>query len=230
MLPTILLVDDEDAIVELVDVYLRNEGYRILKANNGNDALEIVRAEDVDLVVLDVMMPGLDGLKTCIKIRETRQMPIIMLSAKGQDLDKITGLSIGADDYVTKPFSPLELLARVKSQLRRYKQTSSQRKKEESVLEIDDLAIDTASREVRVGGDLVKLTPREFSILTLLAENRGIVYSIEHLYEQVWNEPFIEAGNTVMVHIRKIREKLERNPRDPKYIKTVWGVGYKIDK
>ncbi len=227
---TILLVDDEKEIVQLLDIYFRNEGYRLLKASDGIEALEALRSEAVDLIILDVMMPRMDGVEACMKIREHRHMPIIMLSAKGQDIDKITGLSIGADDYVTKPFSPLELVARAKSQLRRYKQLNRPAERESGEIEIDGLLVDVASHEVSVEGRAVKLTPREFAVLELLARNRGIVLSMERIYEHAWNEPFLDGGNTVMVHIRKIREKIERDPRNPRYIKTVWGVGYKIDK
>ncbi|MFD0868130.1 response regulator transcription factor [Paenibacillus residui] len=226
---TILLVDDEKEIVDLLEIYLKNDGYQLLKAYNGLEALNILESHVVDLIILDIMMPKMDGIQACLKIREQRNMPIIMLSAKSQDMDKITGLSMGADDYVTKPFNPLELMARVKSQLRRYKRlnTPSDAKAEE--IEIDDLTINVATHEVKVDGREVKLTPREFSILELLARNRGMVFSIEKIYERVWKEAFFESENTVMVHIRKIREKIEDNPRKPRFIKTVWGVGYKIE-
>lgn len=226
---TVLLVDDEKEIVELLEIYLKNDGYRILKAYNGIEALRLLESQEVDLIILDIMMPRMDGIQACLKIREKLNMPIIMLSAKSQDMDKITGLSMGADDYVTKPFNPLELLARVKSQLRRYNRlnTPSQRKEEE--IEVDDLTINTATREVKIDGREVKLTPREFSILELLARNRGMVFSIEKIYEAVWKEAFFESENTVMVHIRKIREKIEDQPRKPRFIKTVWGVGYRIE-
>ena len=227
---TILLVDDEKEILDLLEIYLRHEGYRVLKALNGEEALDILKRQEVDLIILDVMMPRMDGIQACLKIREQKNMPIIMLSAKSQDTDKIMGLVSGADDYMTKPFNPLELVARVKSQLRRYKRLNVAAPRVENEIEIDDLVINTATHEVRVDGREVKLTPREFAILELLARNRGIVFSIEKIYELVWNEPFYESDNTVMVHIRKIREKLGETPRQPKYIKTVWGVGYKIDK
>jgi DNA-binding response OmpR family regulator len=227
---TILLVDDEKEILDLLEIYLRHEGYRVLKALNGEESLDILKRQEVDLIILDVMMPRMDGIQACLKIREQKNMPIIMLSAKSQDTDKIMGLVSGADDYMTKPFNPLELVARVKSQLRRYKRLNVAAPRVENEIEIDDLVINTATHEVRVDGREVKLTPREFAILELLARNRGIVFSIEKIYELVWNEPFYESDNTVMVHIRKIREKLGETPRQPKYIKTVWGVGYKIDK
>lgn len=226
---TILLVDDEKEIVELLEIYLSNDGYRILKASNGLEALEVLNKHEVDLIILDIMMPKMDGIQACLKIREQRNMPIIMLSAKSQDMDKIMGLSTGADDYVTKPFNPLELLARVKSQLRRYTRLNVPAVKRENEIEIDELVINTSTHEVKLDGRDIKLTPREFAILELLARNRGMVFSIERIYESVWGEAFFESDNTVMVHIRKIREKTEDNPRQPKYIKTVWGVGYKIE-
>lgn len=226
---TILVVDDEKDILDLLEIYLTNDGYNILKASDGLEALDVVSKQVVDLVILDVMMPKLDGIQTCLKIREQRNMPIIMLSAKSQDMDKIMGLSTGADDYMSKPFNPLELMARVKSQLRRYTRLNVPNTRKENEIEIDDLIINTTTHEVKVDGRDVKLTPREFAILDLLARNRGMVFSIERIYESVWGEAFFESDNTVMVHIRKIREKTEENPRQPKYIKTVWGVGYKIE-
>lgn len=226
---TILIVDDEHEILKLLEIYFQNEGYQLLKASNGLEALKTVRSHQVDLIILDVMMPHMDGIEACIKIRENQHMPIIMLSAKGQDTDKITGLSMGADDYVTKPFSPLELIARVKSQLRRSKQLSSLHKQENEIV-IDDLVVNVARHEVSVNQKQVKLTPREFSILEMLARNSGTVFSMEHIYEKIWEEPFLESNNTVMVHIRKIREKIEADPRNPTYIKTIWGVGYKMER
>lgn len=227
---TILLVDDEKEIVEMLDIYLKNEGYATLHAYTGLEALELLRTQSVDLIILDIMMPVMDGIAACLEMRKSSNVPIVMLSAKSEDMDKIWGLSTGADDYVTKPFNPLELIARVKSQLRRYKRLNvPQAKTPEGQIELDDLIINTATHEVKLDGREVKLTPREFAILELLARHRGIVFSIEKIYETVWNESFFESDNTVMVHIRKIREKLEDNPRQPKYIKTVWGVGYKVD-
>jgi two-component system response regulator VanR len=228
---TILIVDDEKEIRDLIAIYLKNEGYKVLQAENGAEALEMVQQEDIDLIVLDIMMPKLDGLAFTLKVREKKDMPIIMLSAKSEDMDKIHGLSTGADDYMTKPFNPLELIARIKSQLRRYVRMSkaAQAEPKENEIEIDDLVINTATHEVKVGGREVRLTKTEFDILELLARNRGRVFSAEHIYEKVWNEPFYRSDNTVMVHIRKIREKIEENSRKPKYIKTVWGVGYKIE-
>lgn len=227
---TILLVDDEKEIIQLMDIYLKNEGYKLLKAADGLEALELLGRHQVDLIILDVMMPRMDGIEACMKIRESKNMPIIMLSAKGQDMDKIAGLSIGADDYVTKPFNPLELLARVKSQLRRYQQFSGPQRQDENEIEIEELVINISTHTVTVEGQEVQLTPREFAILKLLAVNRGIVLSMEKIYQEVWKEPFMESKNTVMVHIRKIREKIEKDNQNPRYIKTIWGIGYKIDR
>ncbi|MBG9793519.1 DeoR family transcriptional regulator [Paenibacillus dendritiformis] len=226
---TILLVDDEKEIIELMEIYLKNEGYELLKAPNGLVALELLQNNKVDLIILDVMMPKMDGIQACMKIREQNNTPIIMLSAKSQDIDKIAGLSIGADDYVTKPFNPLVLIARVKSQLRRYKQFNTARPADENEIQIDDLVINFATHSVTVDDVPVKLTPREFAILKLLAVNRGIVLSMEKIYQEVWNEPFMESKNTVMVHIRKIREKIEKDSQNPRFIKTVWGIGYKME-
>lgn len=226
---TILIVDDEKEIRDLIEIYLKNEGYGTIKASNGIEAVELLEKEEVQLIILDIMMPKMDGIKTCLKIREDKNMPIIMLSAKTQDMDKIMGLTTGADDYVTKPFNPLELVARVKSQIRRYTKLNGNSLKSSNEIEIDDLVINTATHEVKIDGREIKLTPREFDILELLGRNRGIVFSIEKIYELVWKEAFYESDNTVMVHIRKIREKIEDNPRKPIYIKTVWGVGYKIE-
>lgn len=225
---TVLLVDDEKEILQLLSIYFGNEGYRLLTANDGEQALEIVERENVDLVVLDVMMPVMDGIQACIKIRESHNMPVIMLSAKGQDMDKITGLSIGADDYVAKPFNPLEVLARAKSQLRRYNRLGAKKTKSEHEIAADELTIDTNSHTVTLAGEPVHLTPREFAILELLARHPGQVLSTEQIYAKVWNEPFMESANTVMVHVRKIREKIERDAKNPRYIQTVWGVGYKF--
>lgn len=227
----ILIVDDEKEIRDLVEIYLKGEGYETVKAGDGKEALEILDSDkSIDLIILDVMMPKLNGIEACLKIREQREMPIIMLSAKSEDVDKILGLNMGADDYLTKPFNPLELVARVKSQLRRYHKFSGGKEEEENKIIIDELEINLDIHEVRIGSKLIKMTPTEFDILVLLAKNRGKIFSIENIYESVWNQEFIESDNTVMVHIRKIREKIEDNSRKPKYIKTVWGVGYKIDK
>lgn len=226
---TILLVDDEKEIIDMLEIYLRNEGYKLLRAYDGEEALRLLQKEEVDLIVLDIMMPKMDGIEACLKIREKRNMPIIMLSAKSQDMDKIWGLSSGADDYMSKPFNPLELIARIKSQLRRYTRLNVPQANKANEIEIDELTINTLTHEVKLEGKEIKLTPREFAILELLARNRGMVWSIEKIYEAVWQEAYFDSDNTVMVHIRKIREKLEHNPRKPKFIKTVWGVGYKVD-
>ncbi|MBR2568062.1 MAG: response regulator transcription factor [Paenibacillus sp.] len=226
---SILLVDDEKEIIELMEIYFKNEGYLLHKASNGLEALSILENHEVDLIILDIMMPEMDGIQACMKIREENNTPIIMLSAKSQDIDKIAGLSIGADDYVTKPFNPLVLLARVKSQLRRYKQLNRQEtKKNDHEIMIDELVINTATHTVTVDDQEVKLTPREFAILELLAINQGIVLSMDKIYQEVWNEPFMDSKNTIMVHIRKIREKIEKDKQNPRFIKTVWGIGYKM--
>ena len=225
----ILVVDDEKEIRDLIGIYLSNDGYSVIKATNGVEALNVLKDEHVDLIILDIMMPIMDGLEACMKIREYKNMPIIMLSAKSEDMDKIMGLTTGADDYVSKPFNPLELLARVKSQLRRYMRVNVIEEKDESIIEVDDLYINTNTHEIKVGDKDVRLTPREFDILLLIAKNRGIVFSVKRIYETVWKEEFMESDNTIMVHIRKIREKIEENPRKPRFIKTIWGVGYKIE-
>jgi DNA-binding response OmpR family regulator len=227
---TILLVDDEPEIIKLMQIYLENEGYRLLMARDGLEALEQVSRESIDVMVLDVMMPNMDGVEACMKIRETEHFPIIMLSAKGQDMDKITGLSVGADDYVTKPFSPLELVARIKSQLRRVRKYTHSSPVSEHEMILDELSINSATHEVTLAGESIKLTPREFAIVELLARNRGQVLSMEQIYEKVWKEQYLESNNTLMVHVRKIREKIEADPRKPKYLKTVWGIGYKMEK
>ncbi|AHM65892.1 MULTISPECIES: response regulator transcription factor [Paenibacillus] len=227
---TILLVDDEPEIIKLMQIYLENEGYRLLMARDGLEALEQVNREQIDVMVLDVMMPNMDGIEACMKIRETEHFPIIMLSAKGQDMDKITGLSVGADDYVTKPFSPLELVARIKSQLRRVRKYTHSSPILEHEMVLDELSINTVTHEITLAGESVKLTPREFAIVELLARHRGQVLSMEQIYEKVWKEQYLESNNTLMVHVRKIREKIETDPRKPKYLKTVWGIGYKMEK
>ncbi|QJD84226.1 response regulator transcription factor [Cohnella herbarum] len=226
---TILLVDDEKEIIKLMEIYFLNEGYKLLKANDGLEALDLLAANQVDLVILDVMMPHLNGIETCIKIRESYDVPVIFLSAKSQDIDKISGLSIGADDYVTKPFNPLELMARVKSQLRRYDRFKRQLQSDGNIVEVDDLIINFVTHTVTEDNKEIKLTPREFAILRLLATNRGAVLGMDSIYQKVWNEPFMESKNTVMVHIRKIREKIEKDPQNPRIIKTVWGIGYKME-
>ena len=229
----ILIVDDEKEIRDLIEIYLKSEGYETLKAADGEEALNILNRPDPDLIILDIMMTKMNGIDDCLKIREERQMPIIMLSAKSEDVDKILGLNMGADDYLTKPFNPLELVARVKSQLRRfYKLNPRAIKKEDDgkTINIEDMVINLDTHEIFIGDKEIKLTPTEFDILVLLAKNKGKVFSIANIYESVWNQEFLESDNTVMVHIRKIREKIEENPRKPKFIKTVWGVGYKIEK
>lgn len=224
----ILIVDDDNEIRKITGIYLENEGYEVLKAENGGQALMLIDENEIDLVLLDIMMPGIDGIETCMKIRENNIMPIIFLSAKSEELDKIQGLASGADDYITKPFNAMELIARVKSQLRRYTRYSTSQNAARNVIEIGNLTINTDTRQVLVGDKEVRLTPKEFDILELLASNKGIVFSIEKIYERVWGEDFYKSDNTVMVHITKIREKIEEEPKRPIYIKTVWGVGYKI--
>ena len=228
---TILVCDDDRQIVEAIEIYLNGEGYRILKAYDGQEALDLLKDNEVNLMILDVMMPGLDGLRTTMKVRETSSIPIIILSAKSEDTDKILGLNIGADDYITKPFNPLELVARVKSQLRRYTQLGNLDGSENThVFRCGGLEINDENKEVFVDGKPVKLTPIEYNILLLLVRNAGKVFSIDEIYEKIWNEEAIDADNTVAVHIRHIREKIEINPRDPRYLKVVWGVGYKVEK
>ena len=226
----ILVVDDEKEIADHVEIYLVSDGYKVFKANNAKEGLEILDQEEIHLVLLDIMMPGMDGLEMCRKIRETNNIPIIMVSAKTQDIDKIVGLSTGADDYVAKPFNPLELMARVKSQLRRYTQLGNAAESGDSIYTVGGLSINDDLKEVTVDGEVVKLTPIEYNILLLLVKNQGKVFSINQIYESIWNEDAIGADNTVAVHIRHIREKIEINPKEPRYLKVVWGVGYKVDK
>lgn len=226
----ILVCDDDKEIVDAIEIYLRNEGYQIFKAYDGEEAIRILRKEDIQLLIMDIMMPRLDGIHATLKIREYSSIPIIILSAKSEDMDKILGLNVGADDYVTKPFNPLELVARVKSNLRRYTKLGSLNVDDNVVFRIGGLMMNDDTKEVSVDGEPVKLTPIEYSILLLLVKNPGRVFSINQIYESIWNEEAIGADNTVAVHIRHIREKIEINPRDPKYLKVVWGVGYKIDK
>ncbi|MCI9558778.1 DNA-binding response regulator [Clostridiaceae bacterium] len=228
---TILVCDDDKQIVDAIDIYLTGEGFQVIKAYDGYEALEIIEKDSVDLMIVDVMMPGLDGIRTTLKVRETSSIPIIILSAKSEDTDKILGLNIGADDYLSKPFSPLELVARVKSQLRRYTQLGNMSQQaNEQTFKCGGLTINDETKEVWVDDDLIKLTPIEYNILLLLVKNAGKVFSIDEIYEQIWNEEAIGADNTVAVHIRHIREKIEINPREPRYLKVVWGVGYKIEK
>lgn len=228
---TILICDDDKDIVSALDIYLTSEGYATVKAYDGLECLRLAEREPVDLILLDVMMPGLDGIRTTAKLRESCNVPIILLTAKSEDSDKILGLNIGADDYITKPFNPLELVARVKSQLRRYTQLGNLNQQPEGqVYKCGGLQINDDNKEVTVDGEPIKLTPIEYNILLLLVKNAGKVFSIDEIYEQIWNEEAIGADNTVAVHIRHIREKIEINPREPKYLKVVWGVGYKIEK
>ncbi|MDN7241914.1 response regulator transcription factor [Planococcus sp. N028] len=226
---TVLVTDDDQDIRDGIEIYLKNEGYRVLKASNGLEAIEQLASNEVHVIILDIMMPKLDGISATFKIREQRNIPIIMLSAKAEDSDKIHGLSVGADDYVTKPFHPMELVARVKSQLRRYVTLGTYQGKTQR-LEIDGLVLDADSKEVSLHGEPIKLTPIEFKITELLMENAGRVFSIRDIYERVWNEPAYNAENIVAVHIRKIREKIEADPKNPRYLKVVWGIGYKIEK
>ena len=227
----ILVCDDDKEIVEAIEIYLSQEGHEVLKAYDGIGALEVLRGTEVDLLIIDVMMPKLDGIRATLKIREANNIPIIILSAKSEDADKILGLNVGADDYVTKPFSPLELVARVKSQLRRYTQLGSTVKQEsQAVYTTGGLAVNDDLKEVTVDGEAVKLTPIEYNILLLLVKNQGKVFSTPQIYENIWNEEALGADNTVAVHIRHIREKIEINPKEPRYLKVVWGVGYKIEK
>ena len=226
----ILVVDDEKEIADLVEIHLAGDGFKVLKAYNAAEGLDILSREDVKLVLLDIMMPGMDGLEMCRRIRENNNIPIIMISAKSSELDKIVGLSQGADDYVTKPFSPLELTARVKSQLRRYTQLNPLRKdKDSDEVSLPGLLINKKSHRVWVYEEEIKLTPIEFEILYLLASNHGKVFSTDDIFEAVWNEKAYEANNTVMVHIRRLRTKLKEDSRQEKIITTVWGVGYKIE-
>lgn len=227
---TILVCDDDREIVEAIDIYLQQEGYNVLKAYDGEEALLILQSNDVHLLIMDVMMPRLDGIRATLKIRENSSIPIIILSAKTEDSDKILGLNVGADDYLGKPFNPLELVARVKSQLRRYTMLGNVAEKSDSVYEVGGLSINDDLKEVTVDGEVVKLTPIEYNILLLLVKNQGKVFSINQIYENIWNEDAIGADNTVAVHIRHIREKIEINPKEPRYLKVVWGVGYKIEK
>lgn len=227
----ILVCDDDKDIVEAIDIYLTQEGYEVLKAYDGDEAIRVLKNNEVDLLIMDVMMPRLDGIRATLKIRENMSLPIIILSAKSEDADKILGLNIGADDYMTKPFNPLELVARVKSQLRRYTQLGSTAKSDnQSEFRTGGLVIRDDLKEVTVDGEKVKLTPIEYNILLLLVKNQGKVFSINQIYENIWNEEAIGADNTVAVHIRHIREKIEINPKEPRYLKVVWGVGYKVEK
>lgn len=229
----ILIVDDEEEIMELMEVYLVNEGYNVIKRNTGLDIIDVIKEKNIKLVILDRMMPDIDGIQVCMNIRKCYNIPIIMVSAKSQDIDKIYGLSTGADDYITKPFNPMEFVARVKSQVRRYLYLSGEKATTESendVIDIKGVQINQSNHVVKVLGKVIKLTPKEYEILLLLARNKGRVFSSEEIFRQVWQEKYFDNNNTVMVHMWRIREKLEQNPKDPKIIETVWGVGYKIEE
>ena len=227
----ILVCDDDKEIVEAIEIYLTQDGHQVLEAYDGIEAVEILKKESVDLLIMDIMMPRMDGIRATLKIREKHNIPIIILSAKSEDADKILGLNIGADDYITKPFNPLELVARVKSHLRRYMQLGSTAIKEsEAIYTVGGVPITDDLKEVTVEGEPVKLTPIEYNILLLLVKHQGKVFSIDQIYENIWNENAVGVDNTVAVHIRHIREKIEINPKEPRYLKVVWGVGYKIEK
>jgi len=226
----ILVCDDDIEIVEAIEVYLKNEGYNILKCYSGLEAIETVEKNDVHLVIMDIMMPGMDGIKATTKIREIKNIPVIMVTAKSEESDIVLGLNMGADDYISKPFNPLELTARVKSQLRRYTTLGGavENDKKDNY-KTGNLLIDDERKEITVDGEIVKLTPVEYKILLFLTKNKGRVYSIDDIYESVWNEPSFNPENTVAVHIRRIREKIEIDPKNPRYLKVVWGVGYKVE-
>ena len=226
----ILVCDDDREIVEAIDIYLQQEGYEVEKAYDGQEALDILKQQNIDLLIIDVMMPRLDGIRATLKIREESSIPIIILSAKSEDSDKILGLNVGADDYLTKPFNPLELVARVKSQLRRYTKLGNATESSQKIYRTGGLAINDDLKEVTVDDEPVKMTPIEYNILLLLMKNQGKVFSISQIYESIWHADAVGADNTVAVHIRHIREKIEINPKEPRYIKVVWGVGYKIEK
>lgn len=227
----ILICDDDREISRAIEIYLRNEGYHVIQARDGLEALDAVKKNDIHLILMDVMMPRMDGIQATMRIRQEKNIPIIMLSAKAQDYDKINGLNVGADDYVTKPFNPMELVARVKSQLRRYTDLGSLHKEESGdVWRSGGLTLDDAKKSVEVDGRPVSLTPTEYRILLFLVRNAGRVFSIEQIYEEVWDEPAYNPENTVAVHIRHIREKIEIDPGNPQYLKVVWGTGYKVEK
>lgn len=229
-MPSVLVCDDDREIVDAIEIYLQQEGIKVFKAYDGIQALRIIDSEDIKLAVIDIMMPNMDGIHCTMKIREKSSIPVIILSAKSEDTDKILGLNIGADDYITKPFNPLELVARVKSSLRRYTKLGSISEEDmPETVTVGGLMINDAAKEVTVDGEIVKLTPMEYNILLFLAKNKGKVFSINQIYEHIWNENAVSVDNTVAVHIRHIREKIEINPREPRYLKVVWGVGYKIE-
>ena len=225
----ILICDDDRDIVSALKIYLTSEGYQTVEAYNGQEALDAVEAGGIDLVLMDVMMPKMDGIRATARMREEGNIPIILLTAKGEDSDKVLGLNIGADDYITKPFNPLEVIARVKSQLRRYTSLGGA-DKSPGLLTVGPISLDDSAKQVTVDGEPVALTPIEYNILRLLMTHPGQVFSSAQIYEQVWNDPAYGSENTVAVHIRHLREKIEINPADPRYLKVVWGLGYKIDK
>ena len=226
----ILVCDDDKEIVDAIEIYLQQEGYQIYKAYDGEQAIKVLKETNIQLLIIDIMMPRLDGIHATLKIREFSSVPIIFLSAKSEDTDKILGLNMGADDYITKPFNPLELVARVKSNLRRYTKLGSLNVENNALYQVGGLCMNDDTKEVTVDGEPVKLTPIEYNILFLLVKNQGKVLSIDQIYENIWNEEAIGADNTVAVHIRHIREKIEINPKEPRYLKVVWGVGYKVEK
>ena len=227
----ILVVDDDREIAGAIEIYLKNEGYNVFKAYDGLEAINVASKEDLQLIIMDIMMPKLDGMQATMRIREEKNIPIIMLSAKSEDYDKITGLNVGADDYITKPFNPLELIARVKSQIRRYTNLGSMvSDANKDIYQTGGLVIDDTSKQVTIDGEEVQLTPTEYGILKFLTQNAGKVFSIEQIYEHVWDEPAFNPENTVAVHIRRIREKIEIDPKNPRYLKVVWGVRYKVEK
>lgn len=225
----ILVCDDDKEIVEAIEIYLSKEGYNILKAYNGEDALKMIRDNEIHLMILDIMMPKVNGIEVAKEVRRDKAIPIIMLSAKSEDYDKINGLNTGADDYVTKPFNPLELIARVNSQIRRYTTLGSIKKEEGSIYKTGNLEINDDTKEVIVDGSKIKLTPTEYNILKFLTKNKGMVFSIEQIYENVWEDEAYGAENIIAVHIRHIREKIEINPKEPRYLKVIWGIGYKVE-
>ena len=227
---TILVCDDDRDIVSALDIYLTSEGYRTVKAYDGLEAVKAAEAQPVDLILMDIMMPGLDGIRATAKLREKFNVPIILLTARSEDSDKVLGLNIGADDYITKPFNPIEVIARVKSQLRRYTTLGGREKTEDNAIRNGGIAMDDGAKSVTVDGESVSLTPIEYNILKLLLKSPGRVYSTSQIYEQVWNDPSLGSENTVAVHIRHLREKIEIDPANPRYIKVVWGLGYKMEK
>lgn len=227
----ILVCDDDKEIVNAIEIYLSKEGYNILKAYNGKQALNVIANNEIHLIILDIMMPEMDGIEVANKVRKTESIPIIMLSAKSEDYDKVSGLNNGADDYVTKPFNPIELIARVNSQIRRYTRLGSiVNKEDENIYKTGELVIKDDTKEITVEGKEIKLTPTEYNILKFLTKNKGKVYSIDQIYENVWEDEAYGADNIIAVHIRHIREKIEINPKEPKYLKVIWGIGYKIEK